>query len=140
MDSRPTASPVLCQSRHPDGSLAKEFSLLNGTVVGAVREWHDNGVLAREEPFESGRVHGAVRQWDRSGRLLGEYEMAGGRGVERVWSEDGSLQTEFEQVSPSGSRGTVYDDLGGGRQVFLWNGTVVSRKTFEERLARESLR
>ncbi|HEY2587591.1 MAG TPA: hypothetical protein VGI81_17730 [Tepidisphaeraceae bacterium] len=65
--------------------------------------------------------------------------MTRGWGVERVWSEDGSLQTEIEFLlkDPFATRRIVYDDLGKPHRVFLWNGKPVSKTKFYERLARE---
>lgn len=67
--------------------------------------------------------------------------MVNGRGVEREWSEGGSLLREHEIVflTPelSASRGVVYDDLGKGHEVYLWNGRRISKRKFLERVAKE---
>jgi hypothetical protein len=130
----------IARSWHPNGELADEYELKNGLIVGVRREWHDNGALAKTTPFESGHVHGIVRQWSREGKLLGEYTMTHGRGVKRVWNDDGTVQLEHEQISQSAARGKVYDDRGKAREVFLWNGKPVSKKKFMERLSREQER
>ncbi len=118
---------VFCQSRHANGAVAKEYALVDGRVVGTMREWHDNGILAKETPFVEGRVHGTVRQWNRDGKLLGEYSMREGRGIELVWNEDGSPQTEFEQIAENAAWSKVWDDLGKAREMFLWNGKPISK-------------
>ena len=117
----------LAQTWHANGVLASEHLRVNGYSHGICREWHDNGVLAKETPVASGRVHGVVRQWDREGKLLGEYTMSEGRGIKRIWNEDGSLQLEHEQVSENAARGKVWDDLGKVRETFLWNGKPISK-------------
>lgn len=123
---------------HESGSLASEVTYVAGELHGSVRTWHDNGVLAKEVPFVSGKAHGLVRKWNREGKLLGEYTMTHGRGVEFTWNEDGSLQLEFEQLSESAARGVVYDDLGKPHHTFLWNGKSISKKKFFERLIKEA--
>jgi len=126
---------------HANGTLAEEYTRVEGQIVGARREWHDNGALAKEISYVNGKKHGIVRQWNRDGKLLGEYMMDNGRGIEREWSEDGSLFQEHEQIflTPelSASRGVVYDDLGKGHEVYLWNGRQISKKKFMERVEKE---
>jgi hypothetical protein len=127
----------IARNWHPNGELAREYELVNNITVGEVREWHDNGVLARTTPFVSGRVHGTVRQWNREGQFLGQYTMTDGRGVKRVWNEDGTIQLEHEQISEIAARGRVFDDRGKAREVFLWKGKPVSKNKFMERLSQE---
>jgi antitoxin component YwqK of YwqJK toxin-antitoxin module len=135
----PNLPPVpdgVYRGRHPNGALAWEYELAGGVNVGEFRQWHDNGVLAKAVPYVSGKKHGVVRIWNRDGKVLGEYTMSEGKGIERVWNEDGTLQQEVEFISVNASRGKVYDDLGKGWEVFLWNGKPVSKKKFMERLSR----
>jgi len=131
----------VCRAWHANGVLAEEYEWVNRNVVGAIRKWHDNGTLAKEIPFSDGKEHGSVRQWNREGKLLGEYTMVNGRGVELTWNEDGSLSQEHEVIflSPSliATRGKVYDDLGKGHEVYLWNGRRISKKKFLERVAKQ---
>jgi MORN repeat protein len=122
------------RSWHANSALASEYTRVNGVTEGIKREWHDNGVLAKETPFVSGRVHGTVRQWNREGKLLGEYTMSEGRGITYVWNEDGSPQTEYEQVSENAARGKVWDDLGRARDVFLWNGKPISKARWTKKV------
>jgi antitoxin component YwqK of YwqJK toxin-antitoxin module len=124
---------------HENGVLASEHTRVKGAIEGVSREWHDNGVLAKEVPHVSGRVHGTVRQWNRDGRLLGEYLMSEGRGVERVWNQDGSLQLEHEQVSDTAVRGKVWDDLGNAREAFLWKGKPISKARWLKKLERDGV-
>jgi antitoxin component YwqK of YwqJK toxin-antitoxin module len=123
---------------HPNGTPAWEYECAGGVIVGSFREWHDNGVLAKEEPYVSGKKHGIVRKWNRDGKLLGEYVMTEGKGIELTWSADGTLELEFEFISESAARGKVYDDLGKAHEVFLWNGKPVSKRKFLDRLAKET--
>lgn len=124
---------------HENGVLAEEYTLVGGRVEGSIRKWHDNGVLAKDVPCVNGLAHGTVRQWNRDGKLLGEYTMTKGWGIERVWNEDGSLQMESELLlkDPMAMRAVVYDDLGKPHIVFNWNGKPLSKTKFYERLARE---
>jgi hypothetical protein len=131
---REPRSNGMSRSWHANGVLASEYTLANGVIEGIDREWHDNGVLAKESPFVSGRVHGIVRQWNRDGKLLGEYSIREGRGVKRVWNEDGSPQTEFEQIAEHAARGKVWDDLGKAREVFLWKGKPISKVRWLKKL------
>jgi antitoxin component YwqK of YwqJK toxin-antitoxin module len=127
------------RSWHPNGTLAKQWTLVNGLVQGVMREWHENGVLARETPFERGLINGTVKQWSTQGKLLGEYELRFGRGVKREWNDDGTPSLEIEQLTESGTKGKVWDDLGNASEVYLWNGKPVSKKKFFEKLKREEL-
>ncbi len=123
---------------HPNGQLEKESPVVNGVTEGLVREWHENGQLKRETPFRRGNVDGVVRQWNDQGRLLGEYELRSGKGIMREWNNDGSLELELEIIAEGCHRGTIYDDRGRARQVFLWNGRPVSKKKFLDKFARHS--
>jgi len=110
--------------------------IVNGKADGLVREWHENGNLLRETPYTRGEINGVVKQWSSSARLLGECAISMGRGVRREWYDDGSPKLEFEQVTEDLSRGKVWDDLGNAHTTFLRNGKPISKRTFEEYLAK----
>src|SRR6185503_16775913 len=82
-----------------NGQLREEAPLQKGRRHGPARSWHKNGVLAFEEPYEDGQLHGLCRQWDEKGKLLGEYRMDHGTGIQRVWFENGVLQWEQSFVN-----------------------------------------
>ena len=61
------------------------------------------------------------RQWDESGRLLGEYRMEHGTGIQRTWHENGRLQLEFS---------TVQGDFSGRYRLWLNDGKLMSEDIF----------
>jgi hypothetical protein len=130
----PTGEDVVHRGWHANGVLRYEMRVVNYKTEGVFREWHDNGVLAEEAPYEEGLRHGIVRQFNKEGKLLGEYEMSHGRGLQIAWYDDGSLRSTYQQISSDACWGATYDDLGKPRKVFLWIGKPISRKRWYERL------
>jgi hypothetical protein len=104
---------------HRNGQLREVVPLRNGRRHGAVRVWHKNGVLANEESYQNGVLHGLCRQWSETGRLLGEYRMVHGTGVQRTWHENGRLQLEFS---------TVHGDFSGRYRLWLNDGKLMSEE------------
>jgi hypothetical protein len=62
-------------------------------------------------------LHGVCRQWDDAGRLLGEYQMKDGTGVQRDWHENGKPRIEVSTV-----RGVFC----GRNRVWLQDGRLLS--------------
>ncbi len=118
---------------HANGVLAKEVFMLDGMPHGVCLEWHENAMLAREIPYQRGFVNGMVKQWNRDGHLLGAYELQMGRGIIREWYEDGSLKTEIEVLGGGSQRGTIWDETGRSRHVYVWMDHPVSRTEFIRR-------
>ncbi len=125
---------------HANGILEKEMCMVNGVADGVVREWHANGNVLRETPYKNGAVDGVVSQWNSEGKLLGQYTLSAGLGVQRKWNEDGTLSLEVEIVNEGCHRGTVWDDKGRARKVYLWNGRPVSKGRFEAKIAEKSIK
>ena len=67
------------------------------------------------------------RQWNEAGRLLGEYRMVHGTGIQRTWHENGRLQLEFS---------TVKGDFSGRYRLWLNDGKLMSEEIY---LARANL-
>lgn len=89
----------------------------HGRRHGLARCWHKNGVLSDENPYLNGLPHGVSRQWDDTGKLLGQYRMVHGTGVQRVWHELGRLHLEFS---------TVRGDFCGRFRMWLHDGSLLS--------------
>jgi antitoxin component YwqK of YwqJK toxin-antitoxin module len=114
--------------------------MVDGVADGVVREWHANGNVLRETPYRNGAVDGVVSQWNSEGKLLGQYTLSAGLGIQRKWNEDGTLSLEVEIVSEGCHRGTVWDEKGRARKVYLWNGRPVSKGRFEAKIAEKSIK
>jgi hypothetical protein len=84
---------------HPNGRPRWEGHFENGIPEGTNREWHDNGVMSRDRSLKKGLQHGLARQWNRDGKLLGEYLMDHGTGIEKSWYENGQLERECSAVN-----------------------------------------
>ncbi len=95
--------------------------LRNGKRHGLVRTWHRNGVAASEERYRDGVLHGVCRQWDEGGRLLGEFEMKNGTGLQHEWHENGRLKIEISTV-----RGVFC----GRNRIWLQDGTLLSERYY----------
>jgi len=61
---------------------------------GVQREWHPNGKLKSESPYRMHRRDGLFRQWDEQGRLIAQYQITDGNGIERIYNSNGQLQRE----------------------------------------------
>ncbi len=70
-----------------------------------------------EERCRDGLLHGVCRQWDAGGKLLGEFEMNHGTGVQREWHHNGRLKIEVSTV-----RGVFC----GRNRLWLRDGTLLS--------------
>jgi hypothetical protein len=110
-------SNTACQIQYyRSGQLREKVHLRDGQKHGVALQWHRNGQLARQEPYQNGCLHGICRQWDEMGRLLGEYEIVDGTGLQRAWHDNGRLQTEFF---------TLNGKFCGRRRIWLRDGTLV---------------
>lgn len=86
-----------------------------------VRTWHRNGVLATEERYRNGLLNGICRQWDEAGRLLGEFEMNLGTGIQRERHDNGRLKIEVS---------TVHGVFCGRNRIWLRDGTLLSERFY----------
>jgi hypothetical protein len=110
------------RSYYPSGALRGECVVANGQPIGVTRLWHENGVLSWECPHDdNGREHGLVRQWNAEGKLLGEYRMDHGTGLERHWHENGQLERECQ---------SIHGRLCGRFRCWLEDGELVSESYY----------
>ena len=87
-----------------DGERLMETPLHNGVRHGIEYTWHENGQLELVEPYHEGLIHGTASQWDCDGRLLGQYTLVHGTGLD-VWrgvEEDGTVHISEIQMSLNG--------------------------------------
>jgi hypothetical protein len=77
-----------------NGQLHEETPLREGRFHGIARLWHKNGTPATQEAYQNDLRHGLCRQWNDEGKLLGEYRMDHGTGIQRVWFDNGIVQQE----------------------------------------------
>lgn len=93
----------------------------DGKRHGVVRTWHRNGVAASEQRYRDGVLHGVCRQWDEGGRLLGEFEMKNGTGLQIEWHENGRLKIEIS---------TVLGVFCGRNRIWLQDGALLSERYY----------
>lgn len=86
-----------------------------------VRTWHRNGVLASEERYRDSLLHGVCRQWDEAGRLLGEFELKHGTGLQCEWHDNGELKIEVS---------TFHGVFCGRSRIWLRDGTLLSERYY----------
>lgn len=108
-------------SRFRNGQVRERVPLMGGLRHGVVQTWHRNGVAASEEPYINGRLHGVCRQWDEVGKLLGEFTMDRGTGVQREWHDNGRIKLEIL---------TVAGKFCGQNRIWLRDGTLLSERSF----------
>ena len=104
-----------------NGQLREAVLLRDGKRHGVVRTCHRNGVLASEERYRDGLLHGVCRQWNEAGRLLGQFEMKNGTGLQREWHDNGRLKIEVS---------TVAGVFCGRNRIWLRDGTLLSERYY----------
>lgn len=114
-------SATVQQSRFRNGQLREKSPVKSGRRHGVARTWHPNGVLATEQHFKSGLLHGRCRQWDESGKLLGEFVMRHGTGVQCEWHDNGQIKIEVS---------TVGGQFCGRNRIWLRDGTLISERFY----------
>lgn len=108
-------------SRFRNGQVRERIPLVDGLRHGVVLTWHPNGLASSEESYVNGRLHGVCRQWDEVGRLLGEFTMDRGTGVQREWHDNGRIKLEIL---------TVAGKFCGQNRIWLRDGTLLSERFF----------
>ncbi len=121
------------QSFYPNGKLESEVTFV-GALPNGTRRWHPNGVLAEELAVNNGSMDGVSKQWNDKGELLGSFEMRNGTGVWCRWNSDGTLDSEASYVHGYlTGRIRVWTSDGGLFSESFWlRGRKVSRKKYLE--------
>ena len=119
-------STTIQKTFYRNGQLYEQVPVRNGRRHGIVRVWHKNGVRASEEPYENGLLHGVCRHWNEAGRLVSEYRMIHGTGLQRDWHDNGKLQIEVS---------TVHGEFCGRNRIWLRDGTLLSEQFYLDGLA-----
>jgi hypothetical protein len=119
-------STTIQKTFYRNGQLYEQVPVRNGRRHGIVRVWHKNGVRASEEPCENGLLHGVCRHWNEAGRLVGEYRMIHGTGLQRGWHDNGKLQIEVS---------TVHGEFCGRNRIWLRDGTLLTERFYLHGLA-----
>jgi hypothetical protein len=119
-------STTIQKTFYRNGQLYEQVPVRNGRRHGIVRVWHKIGVRASEEPYENGLLHGVCRHWNEAGRLVGEYRMIHGTGLQRDWHDNGKLQIEVS---------TVHGEFCGRNRIWLRDGTLLSEQFYLHGLA-----
>ena len=114
-------SATVQQSRFRNGQLRQKSPVQRGRRHGVARTWHPNGILATEQYFKNGLLHGRCRQWDHAGKLLGEFVMRHGTGLQREWHDNGQLKIEVS---------TVGGQFCGRNRIWLRDGTLISERFY----------
>ncbi len=78
----------------PDETIAISGSFKDGVLDGAWTRHHVDGAIVEHGPYAAGHKDGRWKQTSPAGRVLGEYEIAAGTGVEKQWYDDGALYSE----------------------------------------------
>lgn len=81
-----------------NGQVHQETRYRGGLSHGIWRTWHRNSVLASEARYVRGKLHGPSREWAEDGRLLGEFHMNHGTGIQHEWFDDGQPRLEISTV------------------------------------------
>lgn len=79
----------------PDGSTEISGLYKDGVLDGTWQRRHANGALAEAGTYVAGQKHGTWKQLDPSGKVLGQYDLSAGTGIERRWLDDGTLYSEI---------------------------------------------
>lgn len=108
-------------SRYRNGQVRERIPLQDGLRHGRVQTWHRNGVPASEEFYVNGRLHEIGRQWDETGKLLGEFTLDQGTGVQREWHDNGRIKVEVSLVAGR---------FCGPSRIWLRDGTLLSERFF----------
>lgn len=108
-------------SRFRNGQMRERVPLMDGLRHGVVQTWHRNGIAASEEPYVNGMLHGVCRQWDESGKLLGEFTLDQGTGIQREWHDNGQIKLEVS---------TVAGRFCGQNRIWLRDGILLSERHF----------
>ena len=104
-----------------NGQVHQETRYRGGLSHGIWRTWHQNGVLASEKRYVRGQLHGSCRQWADDGRLLGEFHMNHGTGIQHQWFDNGRPRMEFS---------TVDGKFTGRIRHWMRDGTLVEEKFY----------
>jgi len=119
-------SATIQKTFYRNGQLREQVPVRNGRRHGVARIWHKNGKRASEEPYENGLLHGVCRHWNEAGRLVGEYRMIHGTGLQRDWHDNGKLQIEVS---------TVHGEFCGRNRIWLRDGTLLTEQFYLHGLA-----
>ena len=119
-------SATIQKTFYRNGQLREQVPVRNGRRHGVARIWHKNGKRASEEPYENGLLHGVCRHWNEAGRLVGEYRMIHGTGLQRDWHDNGKLQIEVS---------TVHGEFCGRNRIWLRDGTLLTERFYLHGLA-----
>jgi len=119
-------STTIQKTFYRNGQLYEQVPVRNGRRHGIVRVWHKNGIRASEEPFQNGLLHGVCRHWNEAGRLVGEYRMIHGTGLQRDWHDNGKLQIEVS---------TIHGEFCGRNRIWLPDGTLLTEQFYLHGLA-----
>lgn len=112
---------ALQQSHRSSGQHGSQLSGRTGRRNGIARTRHGNGALASERRFKDGLLHGLCREWDDNGKLLGEFEMFHGTGIQREWHDNGQLKIEVS---------TVDGEFCGRNRIWLRDGTLIAERFY----------
>ena len=104
-----------------NGQVHQETRYRGVLAHGFWRTWHRNGVLASEARYLRGKLHGPSREWADDGRLLGEFHMNHGTGIQHSWFDDGRPRMEFS---------TVDGKFTGRIRHWMRDGTLVEEKFY----------
>lgn len=101
-------APTVVGCRRKDGAFVGHYTatLADGVVTGEGEfrdgkrhgPWtyrHPSGKPWKQGEYVDGRMHGAWRQYDAEGKLLGEFRLERGTGVEVMWWENGHKRQEI---------------------------------------------
>jgi antitoxin component YwqK of YwqJK toxin-antitoxin module len=78
----------------PDASIEIEGAYEDGALHGPWQRNHPGGAVAERGAYAAGKKTGRWVQSSQAGRVLGEYELAAGTGIERRWHDGGALYSE----------------------------------------------
>jgi antitoxin component YwqK of YwqJK toxin-antitoxin module len=94
----------------PDDTLAGDGGYADGALDGPWRRFHPGGALAEDGAYAVGKKDGRWRQLAPDGRVLGEYSLIAGTGIERRWYPSGQLYWERRlQGGIASGPATTYD-------------------------------
>lgn len=151
--SAPQVSLDTVKTTYPDGSLARVYTVLAGTVVreGVAISYHPNGKVAVEAPYKNGKLDGVFRSYFENGKLWQTIGYLEGveEGVSTTYFENGSKKSKevYKNGILNGTSEEYYENgnlrrklpyvkghIHGVGKVFDEQGAMIEEMTFEHGL------
>ena len=93
-----SAASKVVREMHPNGTVQREFTEVNGKIEGYRRRWYPTGQLLSEMEFVNGVSNGRIREWKAAGVLTLSASLKDGEfhGRYESWWDDGKPKEQGE--------------------------------------------